>query len=112
VTVGDGVVAKEHDANGFRMRPDGMQTPPLEIRGASKAYGGGVFGRGEKLAALQEVSLTIAESPVTITAIAVESGSGKTTLADAILGFVSLPVGPATAVRAGQVTALGGLLSV
>jgi ABC-type glutathione transport system ATPase component len=93
VTVWDGVVAKEHDANGFRMGPDGMQTPHLEIRGASKVYGGGVFGCGEKLAALEDGSLTIAESPVTITVIAGESGSGKTTLATAVLGFVSLSSG-------------------
>ena len=39
------------------------------------------------------MSLTIAESPVTITAIAGESGSGKTTLANAVLGFVSLSSG-------------------
>jgi oligopeptide/dipeptide ABC transporter ATP-binding protein len=70
-----------------------MDTPLLEIRGATKVYGGGLFGRGEKLAALHEVSLTMAESPVTITAIAGESGSGKTTLANAVLGFVSLSSG-------------------
>lgn len=92
-TVGDGVAAKEHDANGFRMRPDDMETPLLEIRGATKVYGGGLFGRGEQLTALHEVSLTIAESPVTITAIAGESGSGKTTLANAVLGFISLSSG-------------------
>ena len=60
-----------------------MEPPLLEIRGATKVYGGGLFDRGEQLAALQDVSLTIAESPVTITAIAGESGSGKTTLANA-----------------------------
>ena len=67
-----------------------METPLLEIRNATKVYGGGLFGRGEKLVALQDFNLTIAESPVTITAIAGESGSGKTTLANAVLGFVSL----------------------
>lgn len=70
-----------------------METSLLEIRGATKVYGGGLFGGGEKLAALQDVSLTIAENPVTITAIAGESGSGKTTLANAVLGFVSLSAG-------------------
>jgi len=70
-----------------------MSTPLLEIRHAAKVYGGGLFGSGEQLAALQDVSLTIAESPVTITAIAGESGSGKTTLANAVLGFVSLSSG-------------------
>jgi peptide/nickel transport system ATP-binding protein len=72
-----------------------MQTQPplLEIRSATKVYGGGLFGRGEKLAALQDVSLTISESPETITAIAGESGSGKTTLANAVLGFVALSSG-------------------
>src|SRR5262245_40349926 len=70
-----------------------METPLLDIRGASKEYGGGLFGRGETLAALQDVNLTIAESPVTITAIAGESGSGKTTLANAVLGFISLSSG-------------------
>jgi oligopeptide/dipeptide ABC transporter ATP-binding protein len=70
-----------------------METPLLDIRSATKVYGGGLFGGGEKLAALQDVSLTIAGSPVTITAIAGESGSGKTTLANAVLGFVSLSSG-------------------
>ena len=75
------------------VRTGGMPAPLLEIRSATKVYGGGVFGRGETLAALQDVSLTIGESPVTITAIAGESGSGKTTLTNAVLGFISLSSG-------------------
>jgi oligopeptide/dipeptide ABC transporter ATP-binding protein len=67
--------------------------PLLDIRNASKVYGGGLFGRGEKTVALQDFNLVIPEERVTITAIAGESGSGKTTLANAILGFVSLSSG-------------------
>jgi oligopeptide/dipeptide ABC transporter ATP-binding protein len=70
-----------------------MAPPLLDIRRASKVYGGGLFGRGEKTVALQDFNLIIPEDRVTITAIAGESGSGKTTLANAILGFVSLSSG-------------------
>ncbi len=61
----------------------------LEIRNATKIYGGGLFGGGDKLVALQNFDLVIPEEPATITAIAGESGSGKTTLANLILGFAT-----------------------
>jgi len=62
----------------------------LEIRNATKEYGGGLFSGGEKLVALQDFSLTIPEEPATITAIAGESGSGKTTIFKAVPGFTTL----------------------
>ncbi len=70
-----------------------MAAPLLEIRNATKIYGGGLLGGGQKLVALQEFNLTIPEQPATITAIAGESGSGKTTLVNAILGFITLTSG-------------------
>lgn len=66
--------------------------PLLEIRDATKIYGGGRFG-GKAVVALQGFNLTINESPATITTIAGESGSGKTTLANVVLGFVNLTSG-------------------
>ena len=68
-------------------------TPLLEIKNATKIYGGGFFGGGRKVVALQDFNLTIATNPSTITAIAGESGSGKTTLASVLLGFVTLSSG-------------------
>jgi peptide/nickel transport system ATP-binding protein len=65
----------------------------LEIRNATKIYGGGFLQPGEPVVALHDFNLTIAESPATITTIAGESGSGKTTLANAVLGFVGLTSG-------------------
>ncbi len=70
-----------------------MSQPLLEIRNATKIYGGGFLQSGEQVVALQNFNLTIAERPATITTIAGESGSGKTTLANVILGFVSLTSG-------------------
>lgn len=67
--------------------------PLLEIRNATKIYGGGLFGGGRKVVALQDFNLVIAAKPATITAIAGESGSGKTTLASVLLGFVGLSSG-------------------
>ena len=67
--------------------------PLLEIKNATKIYGGNFFGGGHKVVALQDFNLTIASKPATITAIAGESGSGKTTLASVLLGFVTLSSG-------------------
>ncbi len=64
-----------------------MAQPLLEIRNATKIYGRGWLKRGPATVALQEYSLTIHDSPATITTIAGESGSGKTTLANVVLGF-------------------------
>src|SRR5438477_10315552 len=67
--------------------------PLLEIRRATKIYGGGLLQSGEQVTALRDFNLTIADHPATIPTIAGESGSGKTTLASAILGFISLTAG-------------------
>jgi peptide/nickel transport system ATP-binding protein len=50
-------------------------------------YVSGFFNRGSSLVALDNLSLTIEETPPTITAIVGESGSGKTTFARLILGL-------------------------
>lgn len=70
-----------------------MSTPLLEIRNATKVYGGGFLKSGPTTVALQNYSLTIAERPATITTIAGESGSGKTTLANLVLGFTGITTG-------------------
>jgi peptide/nickel transport system ATP-binding protein len=70
-----------------------MPAPLLEIREATKIYGGGFLHKGEKTIALDNYNLTVSGTPATITTIAGESGSGKTTLANAILGFTSLTSG-------------------
>jgi peptide/nickel transport system ATP-binding protein len=66
-----------------------MSLPLLEIRDATKIYGGGFLQGGQQVVALQDFNLTIVDEPATITTIAGESGSGKTTLANAILGFIT-----------------------
>src|ERR671916_2812736 len=70
-----------------------MSQPLLEIRNATKVYGGGFLQSGDQTVALQDFNLTIAERPATITTIAGESGSGKTTLANVLLGFTGLTSG-------------------
>src|SRR4051812_12332898 len=70
-----------------------MTQPLLEIRQATKVYGGKVLKTGGQTVALQDFNLTIADQPATITPIAGESGSGKTTLANAVLGFIGLTSG-------------------
>src|SRR5437868_5202530 len=67
--------------------------PLLDIKHATKVYGGGLLQGAGRTVALRELSLAIAEQPATITTIAGESGSGKTTLAHAILGFLTLTSG-------------------
>jgi oligopeptide/dipeptide ABC transporter ATP-binding protein len=70
-----------------------MSQPLMEIRNATKIYGGGFLQSGEKVIALQDFDLTIYEEPAMVTTIAGESGSGKTTLANLILGFIGLTSG-------------------
>ena len=65
----------------------------MEIRDATKIYGGGFLSAGPITVALQDFNLTIDDKPATITTIAGESGSGKTTLANLVLGFVGLTSG-------------------
>jgi len=68
-------------------------SPLLDIRDATKVYGGGLLDSRPKLVALEGFSLQIREHPARITTVAGESGSGKTTLANAILGFLPLSHG-------------------
>lgn len=70
-----------------------MASPLLEIKNATKIYGGGLLSSGPVTVALQDFNLTIEDSPASITTIAGESGSGKTTLANLVLGFVNLTSG-------------------
>jgi peptide/nickel transport system ATP-binding protein len=70
-----------------------MDKPLLEVLSATKIYGGGLLRSDERVVALQDFNMTVAEKPATITTIAGESGSGKTTLANSILGFISLTSG-------------------
>ncbi|GIK71029.1 MAG: peptide ABC transporter ATP-binding protein [Chloroflexota bacterium] len=71
-----------------------MPEPLLEIKNATKVYGGtGFFSKKRTTVALQDFNLTIDAKPATITTIAGESGSGKTTLANLVLGFVKITSG-------------------
>ncbi len=70
-----------------------MTQPLLEIRNATKVYGGGFLSGGKKVVALQNFNLTIPEKPAKIVTIAGESGSGKSTLAGLVLGFFGLTSG-------------------
>lgn len=70
-----------------------MAQPLLEIKNASKIYGGGFLQGGRKVVALQNFNLTIPEKPAKIITIAGESGSGKTTLAGMVLGFIGITSG-------------------
>lgn len=67
--------------------------PLLDIKKATKIYGGGMLSGGPVTVALQDYDLTIEEAPATITTIAGESGSGKSTLANLVLGFTDLTSG-------------------
>ncbi len=70
-----------------------MSQPLLEVRNATKVYGGGLLRSRDRVVALQDFNLIIPEKPASITTIAGESGSGKTTLANAVLGFITLTSG-------------------
>ena len=70
-----------------------MPTPLLQIKNATKVYGGGFLDSSPLLVALDRFSLEVFDEPARITTIAGESGSGKTTLASAILGFMPLSSG-------------------
>lgn len=70
-----------------------MTTPLLEVREATKVYGGGFLSRSPVTVALQDFNLSVDERPASITTIAGESGSGKTTLANLVLGFTGLTSG-------------------
>ena len=68
----------------------------LEIRNATKVYGGGFMKSKATTVALQDFSVTIEDRPSTITTIAGESGSGKTTLARMLLGMEKVTHGVLT----------------
>jgi peptide/nickel transport system ATP-binding protein len=70
-----------------------MTQPLLEIKNATKVYGGGFLGGGKTVVALQNFNLTIPEKPAKIVTIAGESGSGKSTLAGLVLGFINITSG-------------------
>jgi peptide/nickel transport system ATP-binding protein len=70
-----------------------MAQPILEVKNATKIYGGGFLQGGNKVVALQNFNLVIPERPAKIVTIAGESGSGKSTLADLVLGFIELTEG-------------------
>jgi oligopeptide/dipeptide ABC transporter ATP-binding protein len=63
-------------------------TPLLELRNLTKIYGSGLLGRHQSSPAVENFSLTFADSEPKITTIAGESGSGKSTLANLALDFV------------------------
>ncbi len=62
-------------------------TALLQARNATKLFGGGL-GR-KPFAAIQNFSLTVEDTPPSITALVGESGSGKSTLARLLLGLTS-----------------------
>jgi peptide/nickel transport system ATP-binding protein len=70
-----------------------MAEPILQIKKATKTFGGGFLDSNPPLVALKDFSLDIYEEPARITTIAGESGSGKSTLVNAILGFLPLTSG-------------------
>ena len=70
-----------------------MTKPLLEVKNATKVYGGGFMSGGKQVVALQNFNLTIPEKPAKIVTIAGESGSGKSTLAGLILGFIGITSG-------------------
>jgi peptide/nickel transport system ATP-binding protein len=70
-----------------------MPNPILQIKNATKTFGGGFLDATPPLVALDRFNLDIYEDPARITTIAGESGSGKSTLVNAILGFLPLTEG-------------------
>jgi peptide/nickel transport system ATP-binding protein len=70
-----------------------MTQPLLEIKNATKIYGGGFLSSGDTVVALQNFNLTVPSEPAKIVTIAGESGSGKTSLANLVLGFTGLSSG-------------------
>lgn len=64
------------------------RVPLLEFCGVGKQFGVGMFGGGQAVTALHDFSLSLAEDPPRIVALAGESGSGKTTAANLVLGFL------------------------
>ena len=65
----------------------------LEVRHATKLFGGGLFAKSAGTVALRDFSFRVDAEPPTITAIVGESGSGKTTLARLLLGLIAPTTG-------------------
>jgi len=82
-------------------------TPLLEVRQASKVYGGSVLGKRETTVALDNLSYSIPDGHSSMTAIAGESGSGKTTLALLMMGFLK-PTAGQVFYRGKDVAAMSG----
>ena len=76
--------------NALRRRVETV--PLLELRDASKVFGGGRLGAGG-VTALRAFSLVLPDTPPRVVALAGESGSGKTTAANLILGFLAPTTG-------------------
>jgi len=64
-------------------------TALLEARNVTKVFGSGGLFKRQETPALENVSLFIRESPLSITGVVGESGSGKTTLVRLLLGFLA-----------------------
>ncbi len=76
------------------MTSNGHTAPPLlEVRRATKLFGGSVFTGKPPTVALDDITFSIPDGRPSITAIAGESGSGKTTLARMLLGIISPTAG-------------------
>jgi oligopeptide/dipeptide ABC transporter ATP-binding protein len=82
-------------------------TPLLEVRQASKVYGGSMLGKRETTVALDNLSYSIPDNQASMTAIAGESGSGKTTLALLMMGFLK-PTAGQVFYRGQDVAAMSG----
>ena len=67
-------------------------TALLEARNLRKVFSSGTFVK-QQTVAVDGISLTVEESPPSITAIAGESGSGKTTLARMLVGLLDATEG-------------------
>ncbi len=81
--------------------------PLLEIRNATKQFGGGYFSGRPPTVALDDVSFSIPQDRPSITAIAGESGSGKTTLARILLGILT-PTSGSVSYRGKDVRKMSG----
>jgi len=68
-------------------------TTLIEVRHATKVFGGGFLHKKQGMVALDDFSLAIEEEPPAITAVVGESGSGKTTLARLLLGLTAPTTG-------------------
>src|SRR5258708_23916086 len=71
----------------------GPQQPLLEVRSLSKHFklGGGLFGRGGVVRAVDDVSFTVDKGEVL--GIVGESGCGKSTTARLVIGLIAPDIG-------------------